>query len=58
MKSAFGVEHVEKSLVPKHIGARGGKFIPANQLTSKEKTAMKTNLQRKGRMRRINDRRS
>ena len=55
MRSAFGVDHgdIEKSFVPKHIGARGGRHIKATALTSAEKAAMKTNLSRKKRFRAI-----
>jgi hypothetical protein len=53
MKSAFGVEHISKSLVPGHIGARGGKYIKASQLTTKEKAGMSTHLKRKARFRRL-----
>lgn len=46
---------VEKSLVPKGISPRAGKFIPATELTGKERGGMKVRLQRTARFRRLAD---
>ena len=53
--SAFGVEHsISKSFIPKHIpGGRGGKYIKATQLTTRERQGMKTHFSRKRRMRQV-----
>lgn len=53
MKSAFGVEHISKTQIPAHIGTRGGKFIRAQMLTTKEKAALANNLKSKQRFRRL-----
>lgn len=44
---------VHKSLVPKGISPRAGKFIPAKELTKNERSGMKVRFQRKSRFRRI-----
>lgn len=55
--SAFGVEHsISKSFIPKHIpGGRGGKYIKATQLTTRERQGMKTHFSRKRHMRRATE---
>jgi hypothetical protein len=58
MLSAFGVEHgISKSFIPKHIpGGRGGKYIPAQQLTARERQGMKTHFSAKKRIRQLEKR--